>query len=93
MLNQRGGRNLEPYDLLTAAKKRTIGTKQTLKAVNADRTKVVFIAKDAQEHVVRDLINVCQEKGIEIIYVDSMQSLGKACGIEVGASSAAILNS
>lgn len=84
---------MEPYELLAAAKKRTIGTKQTLKAVNAERAKIVFVAKDAQEHVVRDLISACKQKGIEIIYVDSMRSLGKACGIEVGASSAAVLNS
>ncbi|HHY38395.1 MAG TPA: 50S ribosomal protein L7Ae-like protein [Clostridia bacterium] len=84
---------MEPYELLAAARRRTIGTKQTLKAVNAGRVKVVFVARDAQEHVVRDLISACEQKGVEIIYVDSMHKLGKACGIEVGASSAAILNS
>ncbi|MDR9755167.1 MAG: ribosomal L7Ae/L30e/S12e/Gadd45 family protein [Thermoanaerobacterales bacterium] len=37
------------------------------------------------------LVKCCQEKGVEIIYVDSMQELGKACGIKVGAASASIL--
>jgi len=76
--------------LLSAARK-TVGLKQTLKAVKRDQAQVVFIAQDAEKHIVMPLEQCCQEKGIEIVYVDSMQELGKACGIKVGAASASIL--
>jgi len=33
----------------------------------------------------------CQKHNTEIIMVDSMEELGKACGISVGAATAAIL--
>ncbi len=76
--------------LLSTARK-TVGLKQTQKAVDKDQAQVVFIAKDAEKRIIMPLLNSCQEKGIEVIYVDSMRELGEACGIKVGAASASIL--
>lgn len=78
-------------DRLKMAKQKTIGTKQTAKAVEKGQVSAVYIARDADEHVVRDLLRTCQLKQIEVVYVDSMAALGKACGIEVGAATAAVL--
>lgn len=77
---------------LKKAPKKTIGTKQTLKAIEKSQAKVVFIAEDAEEHVVSGLREICKEKGIEVVSVATMKELGEACGIQVGAASAAILN-
>lgn len=77
---------------LKEASKKTIGTKQTLRAIEQDQVQTVFIARDAEDHVVSDLIQLCQKKDIASVYVDSMKELGEACGIKVGAASAAILN-
>lgn len=77
---------------LKKAPKKTIGTKQTLKAIEKNQVKVVFIAEDAEEHVVSGLREICKQKGIEVIPVATMKELGEACGIQVGAASAAILN-
>ena len=44
-----------------------------------------------EDHVINPLVKLCKEKGIEVITVDSMLELGKACGIEVGSASAAIV--
>ena len=76
---------------LKEAPKKLIGTKQTLKAVDKDQVQLVFIAQDAEEHVVLPLKEICLEKGIEVVPVSTMKELGEACGIEVGAASAAIL--
>jgi len=76
---------------LKTARNRTIGTKQTVKAVEKGQAAMVFIAKDAEEFVVRDVIRLCGEKQVELVYVDTMAALGKACGIEVGAATAAIV--
>ncbi len=70
---------------------KTIGIKQSIKAVEGETVEVVYIAEDAEERITKDLKNICKEKGIEIIYVDTMKQLGKACGIDVGAAAACIL--
>ncbi|MGI6777951.1 MAG: ribosomal L7Ae/L30e/S12e/Gadd45 family protein [Acetivibrionales bacterium] len=72
-------------------RKKTVGVKQSLKAVKEEKAEVVFIAKDADEKVISPLKSICQEKGIDIFYVDTMKQLGKACNIEVGASTVALL--
>lgn len=72
-------------------RKKTVGAKQTLRAIESGAAKLVYIAKDADRKVTGNVIELCMKKSIEIVYVDSMKQLGKACGIEVGAAAAAIL--
>lgn len=76
---------------LKAARKKSIGTKQTVKAIEKGHARVVFAAQDAEEHVLRGVMDAAKEKGLEVQLVESMAVLGKACGIEVGAAAAAIL--
>jgi large subunit ribosomal protein L7A len=77
---------------LKAARKKSIGSKQTAKAMEKGIAKAVYVARDAEEHVVRDVLRIAQAQGVELTYVDSMVMLGKACGIEVGAATAAIID-
>ncbi len=77
---------------LKAARKKSIGSKQTAKAIEKGTAKAVYVARDAEEHVVRDVLRVAQAQGVELTYVESMVLLGKACGIEVGAATAAIID-
>ena len=71
--------------------KKTVGTKQAKRAVVNDEAKSVIIARDADMHVITELVTMCEEKNIRIIYVDNMKELGKACGIDVRAASVALL--
>lgn len=71
--------------------KKTVGTKQTLKAVQKGIAVKVFIARDAEPHVVMPVYDLCLEKNIEVVKVDSMAELGQACGIDVGTASVAIV--
>lgn len=80
-----------PVSGLDSAKKKSVGTKQTLKAINKGLAKAVFVASDAEQHIVRPIIQLCQEKGIVCETVDSMKTLGKACDIEVGCAVCAII--
>ncbi len=73
------------------AKFKTIGTKQTTKAIKNNKVNIVFIARDAESRVIKPVIKLAEEKKIEVIYVDDMKELGEACGIEVGTASAGIL--
>ncbi len=79
------------YEKVKQATKLTIGMKQTLKAVEQGMVKEVFIAKDADPRVTGKITTLCKQKNVPFEYVDSMRQLGKACGIEVGAATAAIM--
>lgn len=77
-------------DLLKSGNK-AIGIKQSLKVVESDNAIIVFIAKDADEKITGSLKELCIAKSVQIEYVDTMKQLGKACGIEVGASTVCLL--
>ena len=68
--------------LLSAPK--VVGVKQTRKAVREGRAALVFLAKDADPALTAPLAEACAA---------TMAQLGKACGISVGASVAAVLAS
>jgi large subunit ribosomal protein L7A len=78
------------YDKVLQAKKFIVGSKQTVKAIRKGTVKEVLIAKDADFRIVSEVISTAQEFNVPLIYVESMIKLGKACGIEVGASTVAI---
>ncbi len=71
--------------------KKIIGIKQTAKALKQDKVKTLYIAEDAEAHLIQQLMELAKEKGVEVIKIDSMRKLGKACEIEVGAAAAAAL--
>lgn len=76
---------------LKAAKQKTVGLKQTMKALEKGLAKLVFVANDAEQHVTKPLLKLCTEKSIPVQLVVSMEELGQACGIEVGAATASVL--
>ena len=77
-------------DLISNAKKKVVGTKQTLKALEKGEVTAVFVARDAEDRVIRPVLSLCESSAIEPIYVESMAQLGKMCGIKVKAAVAAI---
>lgn len=79
-----------PQDRLLKARKKTIGTKQTIKALERGQARVVYVALNAERHVVEPIVLLAQSRGIPVVKVDTMQELGRACGIEVGCASASV---
>ena len=67
------------------------GKKQTKRFILKNQIKTVYIAKDAENNVIDEIIQLCNEKKIELIYIDEMQELGKICNIDVNAAVAAVL--
>ncbi|NLU50827.1 MAG: 50S ribosomal protein L7ae-like protein [Syntrophomonadaceae bacterium] len=72
--------------------RKVMGTKQVSKAVAKGMARKVYIAGDADQRVTVPLLKLCESRGVEVEMVDSMRKLGRACGIEVGSASAALLN-
>lgn len=81
------------YEKVERAKELTIGINQTIKAIEQGQVEEVYIAQDADKRLTQKIALLCKEKGVPVIYVDSMRRLGKACGIDVGAATAAIKKS
>lgn len=77
---------------LSRAEKVVVGAKQTLKAVKNGSALQVYVAHDADPHIVKEIISASQELGLEIVETESMADLGLACSIKVGAAAAAIID-
>ena len=73
------------------AKKRTIGSNQTLKMLQQSLAKAVYVARDAEKRVTQPIVDLAAKSDTPLLWVDSMKELGEACGIDVGAAAATIL--
>ena len=69
-----------------------VGAKQLKKAVRGGCARCVYLAKNADPALTQPLADLCADNQIQITWVASMETLGSACGIEVGAAAAAVLN-
>lgn len=79
------------YEKVTQAKSRIIiGMKQTLKAMHDGKASEVFVADDADRHLIQKVVALANQLDIPCHRVDSKKKLGAACGIDVGASTVAV---
>lgn len=80
------------YDKVVQAQKIIIGTKQTVKALKNGMVKEVLVAEDADPILTKKVVSTAEQLSVLVTYVDSMKSLGRACGIDVAASTVAIIH-
>lgn len=71
---------------------KTVGLKQTMRALEANKVRVLYIAQDAEERLISKVLDACSNKEVEVCRVESMKLLGRKCGIDVGTAVAAIIN-
>jgi len=71
--------------------KTVVGAKQLRKALQNGRAKAVFIAKNADPFLTELLTALCNQNHVQINWIDTMLDLGVACGIDVGAAAAAVV--
>lgn len=69
-----------------------VGAKQVKRALAKPGVEMVFIALDADRKVTGEIEELCHSKSVPITYVDRMEELGEACGIDINAAVAALLN-
>jgi len=65
--------------------------KQTMKAIALDIAEEVFVAQDADPLMAARIVEACGQRGIKLTQVATMRDLGRTCGIEVGAATAALI--
>ena len=75
-----------------AKHKTVVGAKQLRKALSNGTARAVFLAQNADPALTEPIEEMCLRSCVECTWVPSMTDLGRACGIEVGAAAAAIVN-
>ena len=66
-----------------------VGVKEVLKAVENNEVKIVYVGDDAEVEVTKKLIELCNEKGIKINHIETMEELGRLAKIDVKSAAAA----
>ncbi|WP_277553068.1 50S ribosomal protein L7Ae [Halobaculum limi] len=67
------------------------GTNETTKAVERGNATLVYIAEDVEpEEIVMHLPELCEEKGISYVFIETQDDVGHAAGLEVGSAAAAV---
>lgn len=70
---------------------KVVGVKQVKRALKESKANIVYVAQDAEVRVTSDIVQQCDKMHIPIVYVESMDKLGDACGIDINAAVAALL--
>ena len=73
------------------SEKKVVGVEQLRKAMEDGRAACVFLAEDADPEITGPIAGLCHEAGTEIVWVQTMEELGKACSIDVKAAAAGLL--
>ncbi len=69
-----------------------VGAKQLKKSLQKGNARHVFLAKNADPAITESLEDLCRQYTTEVSWVATMAELGRACGIEVGAAAAAVID-
>jgi large subunit ribosomal protein L7A len=67
------------------------GAKQLRKAMENGRARCVYLAENADPAITEPIRERCESSRIPYRWVSTMHVLGSACGIEVGAAAAAVI--
>lgn len=71
--------------------KMVCGTRQSERALLSGAALRLYVARDADPKVVRRVLDLAKENGVEVVFVDTMAELGKACKLRVGCAVACFL--
>ena len=93
MDTQKSSLTADSIDLSGASGSRVVvGAKQLRKALCRGSARRVYLARNADPAITEPLAALCQQNSVEFTWVRSMTELGNACGIEVGAATAAVVD-
>ena len=81
----------EMHERLADASRRVVGTKQLLRALDEGKVAQAFVAGDADLLLTKRVTDRCSKMNIPCEQVESMEKLGRACGIDVKAAAAGLL--
>lgn len=68
-----------------------VGVKQSKKALEEGKVAKAYVADDADPHVTEPFASACRAAGVKVFQTPSMEKLGHAAGIDVGAAIVVVL--
>ena len=71
---------------------KVVGVKQSRRAIREGRAARVFLATNADPALTEPLAQLCAAEGVPVEQEATMEELGKAAGIQVGAAVVALLH-
>lgn len=71
---------------------KVVGVKQSRRAIREGRAAQVYLATNADPALTGPLEELCEAQGVPVDMRFTMEELGKAAGIQVGATVVAVLN-
>lgn len=77
-------------DDLKNTPRKVVGYKQLMRELEADNVGCVYVAEDAEPALRQRIKAAAAERSIVTVPVHTMEELGEACGIDVGAACAGI---
>ncbi len=69
-----------------------VGAKQIRKSLAAGLVNQVFLAENADPALTEPLEALCLSHQVKCVWIPHMSDLGHACGIDVGAAAAAVVD-
>ena len=84
-------KNVFMHEALADVERRVVGTKQLLRALDEGKIAHAYVAKDADLLLTKRVVDRCYDMNIPCTQVESMEKLGRACGIDVKAAAAGLL--
>ena len=69
---------------------KVVGTRRLLRSIQNGEIAEVYVARDADLFILRQVREACNSAGVRMVAVDTMKELGQACGVEVKTASAGI---
>ncbi len=79
------------HEGLADVDRRVVGTKQVLRALDEGKIARAYVAQDADLLLTKRVVDRCYDMDIPCTQVESMDKLGRACGIDVKAAAAGLL--
>ncbi len=70
---------------------KVVGIKQVKRALTSHEVEILYIANDVDESIREDILDLASENKVQVVELNTMKELGDACGIDVGAATAALL--
>lgn len=68
-----------------------IGFKEVINLISENRAVKIIIADDCDDKIKNPVFEAAEAAGLEVEHIETMRALGKICGIDVGASCAAVI--
>lgn len=87
---EKGDKEARYLGFLLSSKEQIVGVREVTRALQSDAVEAVFIARDADLKLVKEIRELSQQKRVPVVEVISRQELGRLCRIEVGAAVAAL---